>query len=155
MRYGSQNSGGGIRRNKNNRGGGPRPSGSGGGSGGGRNRVYESNGPEGRVRGTASQVTEKYENLAKDAASAGDYVLAESYYQHAEHYRRIVASFAPEEGAGGGFSDTNTQDSEKTDAHLSSAHSNTSEESDTIHELSAALFGSKHTAACSVALMQG
>lgn len=68
---------------------------SGGGGGNSRSRVYESNGPVGRVRGTASQVTEKYENLAKDAASAGDLVLHQNYLQHAEHYRRLLASMTP------------------------------------------------------------
>lgn len=51
---------------------------------------FESNGPEGRVRGNASQVYEKYLQLARDAQSAGDRVLGESFMQHAEHYYRIV-----------------------------------------------------------------
>ncbi len=60
---------------------------------GGPNRaqVYDSNGPEVRIRGTAFQISEKYEALAKDARSAGDWVLAESYLQHAEHYQRIIS----------------------------------------------------------------
>ena len=60
--------------------------------GGGNNRaqVYDSNGPEVRIRGTAFQICEKYEALAKDARSVGDWVLAESYLQHAEHYQRII-----------------------------------------------------------------
>lgn len=53
-------------------------------------RVYDSNGPDVRIRGTCHQITEKYLNLAKDASSAGDHVLAESYLQHAEHYQRII-----------------------------------------------------------------
>jgi hypothetical protein len=55
-----------------------------------RAQVYDSNGPEVRIRGTAHQICEKYEALAKDARSTGDTVLAESYLQHAEHYQRIV-----------------------------------------------------------------
>src|SRR5690554_7866737 len=51
---------------------------------------FESNGPEGRVRGNAAQVYEKYTQLARDAQSAGDRVLAESFQQHAEHYYRII-----------------------------------------------------------------
>lgn len=51
---------------------------------------FESNGPEGRVRGNAAQVYEKYLQLARDAQSAGDRVLAESFQQHAEHYYRII-----------------------------------------------------------------
>lgn len=55
-----------------------------------RNQIYDSNGPDVRIRGTAHQVCEKYLALAKDAASVGDIVLAESYLQHAEHYQRII-----------------------------------------------------------------
>ena len=61
-----------------------------------RMRVYESNGPDVRIRGTAWQVTEKYEALAKDAESSGKHVLAENYRQHAEHYQRIINTFAEE-----------------------------------------------------------
>lgn len=62
---------------------------------GGNNRaqVFDSNGPEVRIRGTAHQICEKYEALAKDARSAGDAVLAESYLQHAEHYQRIISEW--------------------------------------------------------------
>lgn len=62
---------------------------------GGNNRaqVFDSNGPEVRIRGTAHQICEKYEALAKDARSAGDTVLAESYLQHAEHYQRIISEW--------------------------------------------------------------
>lgn len=59
------------------------------------NRSYDSNGPDARVRGTASQVYEKYQALARDAMSAGDRVMAENYQQHAEHYFRILQSFQP------------------------------------------------------------
>lgn len=67
-----------------------------------RNQVFESNGPDVRVRGTAAQVFEKYLSLARDSASSGDRVLYESYMQHAEHYQRIHASyqeFAPRDDA--------------------------------------------------------
>lgn len=65
------------------------------GKNGGNNRsqVFDSNGPEVRIRGTAHQICEKYEALAKDARSAGDAVLAESYLQHAEHYQRMVVAW--------------------------------------------------------------
>lgn len=55
-----------------------------------RTQTFDSNGPDVRIRGTAFQITEKYMTLAKDAAAAGDAVLAESYLQHAEHYQRII-----------------------------------------------------------------
>lgn len=56
-------------------------------------QVFDSNGPDVRIRGTAHQVCEKYLALAKDASSAGDRVLAESYLQHAEHYQRVINSW--------------------------------------------------------------
>ncbi len=77
-------------------GGGPfRQSGGGGGGGGGhqpmnRNHVFDSNGPDMRLRGTAQQLFEKYLQLGRDATSAGDRVMAEGYFQHAEHYFRIL-----------------------------------------------------------------
>jgi len=54
-----------------------------------RHHVFDSNGPEGKIRGTAQQVHEKYVAMARDAASAGDRVTAENHYQHAEHYFRL------------------------------------------------------------------
>ena len=55
-------------------------------------RVYESNGPDVKIRGTASHIAEKYVQLARDAQSSGDPVAAENYYQHAEHYFRLIAA---------------------------------------------------------------
>jgi hypothetical protein len=90
---------------KRMRGRGHRPGGGGGnGSGGGgggirhhaggvplnRNHVFDSNGPDVRVRGTAQQLFEKYLQLGRDATSSGDRVMAEGYFQHAEHYFRIL-----------------------------------------------------------------
>ncbi len=63
--------------------------------GGGHNpltRVYESNGPDVKIRGTAHHIAEKYLQLARDAQSGGDPVSAESYLQHAEHYFRLIAA---------------------------------------------------------------
>jgi hypothetical protein len=56
------------------------------------NRNYDSTGPDGKIRGTASQVYDKYVALATDAQTSGDRVAAENYFQHAEHYFRIVAA---------------------------------------------------------------
>lgn len=61
-----------------------------------KNKVFDSNGPDVRIRGTAYQIVEKYLALAKDSASAGDRVLAESYLQYAEHYQRIISSWEDE-----------------------------------------------------------
>src|ERR1043166_7844536 len=55
-------------------------------------RVYESNGPDVKIRGTANHVAEKYLQLARDAQSSGDPISAENYYQHAEHYYRLIAA---------------------------------------------------------------
>lgn len=55
-------------------------------------RNYESTGPDVKVRGNAAHVAEKYLQLARDAQSSGDSVMAENYLQHAEHYFRIVSS---------------------------------------------------------------
>jgi len=59
------------------------------------NRSYESNGPEVKIRGNASQIYDKYLQLARDASSAGDRVRAENLFQHAEHYYRIVQANQP------------------------------------------------------------
>src|SRR3954471_22286058 len=72
--------------------------GGGGGGGGGNNggggfnpnRTYDSSGPEVKIRGSASHVYEKYLQLARDANSSGDRIMAENYLQHAEHYYRIM-----------------------------------------------------------------
>ena len=56
-------------------------------------RMYESNGPDVKIRGTASHIAENYLRLARDAQrSSGDPVAAENYYQHAEHYFRLIAA---------------------------------------------------------------
>lgn len=54
------------------------------------NRVYESAGPEGKVRGTPQQIIDKYLALARDAQLSGDRVGSENFLQHAEHYARIL-----------------------------------------------------------------
>lgn len=58
-----------------------------------KNQTFESSGPETnmRIRGNASQVHEKYMSLARDAMNAGERILAENFFQHAEHYYRVVA----------------------------------------------------------------
>src|SRR6202140_3676311 len=55
-------------------------------------RVFESNGPDIKIRGTASHVPEKYVQLERDAHSSGGPVAAQNYYQHAEHYFRLIAA---------------------------------------------------------------
>ncbi|HQN50259.1 MAG TPA: DUF4167 domain-containing protein, partial [Phenylobacterium sp.] len=77
-----------------------------GGGGGGKpqqqnaNRAFDSNGPEGvKVRGNAQHVFEKYQQLARDAGTSGDRVLAENYLQHAEHYFRTIRAMQPQRPA--------------------------------------------------------
>lgn len=59
------------------------------------NRALDSNGPDVRIRGTANQIYDKYQALARDASSSGDRIKAESYLQHAEHYFRVIRSMTP------------------------------------------------------------
>ncbi|MEM9228805.1 MAG: DUF4167 domain-containing protein [Pseudomonadota bacterium] len=54
------------------------------------NRVFDSAGPEGKVRGTPQQIVEKYQGLTRDAQLSGDRVAAENFQQHAEHYLRML-----------------------------------------------------------------
>lgn len=54
------------------------------------NRVFESAGPDGKVRGTPQQIIDKYQALARDAQLSGDRVAAESFLQHSEHYSRLL-----------------------------------------------------------------
>jgi hypothetical protein len=57
-----------------------------------RSNNYDSNGPEVKVRGSAQQVVEKYLALARDATLTDDRVAAENYFQHAEHYFRLMTA---------------------------------------------------------------
>src|SRR5215467_5314769 len=87
---------------------------SGGGGGGGhhhkqhhnpnrppnRNQIFDSSGPDVRVRGNAHQVFDKYQALAREAAASGDRIMAEAYWQYADHYFRMIQ-------ASGGFGQRN------------------------------------------------
>ena len=98
--------------------GGGRNGGGGGGGGGGqhyqkqhthnpnrqpnRNQLFDSSGPDVRVRGNAHQVFDKYQALAREAAASGDRILSEAYWQYAEHYFRMIQTM-------GGFGQRNNQ----------------------------------------------
>ena len=69
----------------------------GGGGGNNLNRVFDSAGPEGKVRGTPQQIIDKYLMLARDAQTSGDRVAAENFLQHAEHYQRILIAATSEQ----------------------------------------------------------
>lgn len=91
--YNNNNNNKNRNRNRNRR-----PTGGGGGGqqgGNGANRVYDSNGPDVKLRGTAQTIAEKYMQLARDAQSSGDNVAAESYYQFADHYYRVWLAAQP------------------------------------------------------------
>lgn len=87
---------------KRQRGRGRKPGGGGGGGGHHSNqghqhpnRTLDSNGPEGKVRGPAAFVHERYLQLARDASASGDRVLAENFFQHADHYFRLLRAMQP------------------------------------------------------------
>lgn len=81
-------------------------------SGGGNpNRHYESQGPDVKIRGSAQQILDKYQQYARDAQTSGDRVAAENYLQHAEHYFRIVAAMQPKDKP----RDTSGQDNDAGD----------------------------------------
>ncbi|MBV9996055.1 MAG: DUF4167 domain-containing protein [Caulobacteraceae bacterium] len=81
-------------RNRNRGGGGGKPQHN-------ANRAFDSNGPDGvKVRGAAQHIYEKYQQLARDATSSGDRVLAENYLQHAEHYFRVLRAMQPQRPVG-------------------------------------------------------
>src|SRR6266478_2274011 len=82
----------------------------GGGGGGGphynrprlpqRTQTFDSNGPSVKIRGNAYQVFERYVALAREAQASGDRVAAENFYQHAEHYFRIMNALGEGQGQG-------------------------------------------------------
>ncbi|MBL6931347.1 MAG: DUF4167 domain-containing protein [Rhodospirillales bacterium] len=74
-----------------------------------RGRNFESSGSDNKVRGSAQQVLDKYLTLARDAMSAGDRIAAEGYFQHAEHYHRILN---PDGASSGHQNDRNRRENE-------------------------------------------
>ncbi len=90
------------------------------------NRVFESAGPDGKVRGTPQQIIDKYQMLARDAQLAGDRVAAENYLQHAEHYSRLLGDaqrqqaetrFSQERDEGQRGDDSQRDDGQRDDGH--------------------------------------
>ena len=63
------------------------------------NRVFDSSGPEGKVRGTPQQIIDKYNQLTRDAQLSNDRVAAENFQQHAEHYARMLGEAQREQDA--------------------------------------------------------
>jgi hypothetical protein len=78
-------------------------------------RTFESNGPDVKIRGTALHIAEKYTQLARDASSSGDRVMAENYLQHAEHYYRVIATAQAALQPATGFQREDAQDDAEDD----------------------------------------
>lgn len=95
-----------MRRGNNNSGGGRR-------GGSPRSQSFDSNGPDIKVRGNAQQVVDKYQTLAREATTAGDPVMAENYYQHAEHYFRVLNANGGGENRQGNRSPDNINNGER------------------------------------------
>lgn len=55
-----------------------------------RNKPGNSGRNEFRAKGNPKQLLDKYKSLARDALQSGDRVLAENYFQHADHYQRVL-----------------------------------------------------------------
>jgi Domain of unknown function (DUF4167) len=92
MRPGQHKNNNNRNRNRNNNNNNRRNTGGGGSP---NNKVFDSNGPDVKLRGTTQTIAEKYMQMGRDAQSSGDSVAAESYYQHAEHYYRLWAASQP------------------------------------------------------------
>lgn len=94
-----------------------------------RHQTFDSNGPDVRIRGNAFQVYEKYIALARDATTAGDRIAAENYYQHAEHYFRII-SLINESNSGNGEAAQHGQGKGRNQPRTAGLADNDSDEAD-------------------------
>ena len=100
-----------------------------------RNQIFDSSGPDVRVRGNAHQVYDKYQALAREAAAMGDRIQAEAYYQYADHYFRVIQSqggFVPRapgwEGEEGQQQNPQQQDGQPNQPQASGANGSASGE---------------------------
>ncbi|QDL92500.1 DUF4167 domain-containing protein [Paroceanicella profunda] len=97
------------------------------------NRVFDSSGPEGKVRGTPQQIIEKYTTLSRDAQTSGDRVAAENFMQHAEHYIRMLSEaqremgVRPENGQGGQHASSGQDDQPRDDSPLATFEEDSNE----------------------------
>ena len=96
--------------NSNSKGRG-RSRGSGGKRSHGRGNGFGSSG--GRNNGNAQQLMDKYLSLARDAASQGDRIATENFYQHADHYYRVVFARNEQQEARRKSSNGNGSDAEQ------------------------------------------
>ncbi len=65
-----------------------------------RTQTKRNNGQAVRGGGNERQVMERYLALARDATTAGDRITAEGYFQHAEHYFRVMTANGRDAGKG-------------------------------------------------------
>lgn len=104
-------------------------------SGNTRNQTFDSNGPGARVRGNASQIYEKYQQLARDAAASGDRVGGENFLQHAEHYYRLMIASGPkpeQRNNGDGQQSDDQFDGNSSEAELDVANDSNRSDSENI-----------------------
>tara|TARA_R110000787_G_scaffold50228_5_gene119964 strand:+ start:886 stop:1527 length:642 start_codon:yes stop_codon:yes gene_type:complete len=97
-------------------------------SGPSRTQHFDSNGPDLKVRGNAQQIVDKYQALAQEAMTAGNPVMAENYYQHAEHYLRVLGAAAENRP------DNNRGDQQNADSQESGQNSGQSSGQDSDQE---------------------
>ncbi|MFD0979765.1 DUF4167 domain-containing protein [Tropicimonas aquimaris] len=81
------------------------------------NRVFDSSGPEGKVRGTPQQIIDKYTQLARDATLGNDRVAAENFQQHAEHYTRMLGEAQREQDARREQQEQSNRDRQRNDGN--------------------------------------
>ncbi len=79
-------------------------------------QTFDSNGPNIKIRGNAYQVFERYVALAREAAASGDRIAAENFYQHAEHYFRVMNANGDANSQGGAPRPTTPADLELSGA---------------------------------------
>jgi len=92
------------------------------------NRVFDSSGPEGKVRGTPQQIIDKYNQLTRDAQLSNDRVAAENFQQHAEHYLRMLSEAQREQEAR--REQQNQQNQQKQDQQKSQGGNGSGNQSD-------------------------
>ena len=88
------------------------------------NRVFDSSGPEGKVRGTPQQIIDKYNQLARDAQLSGDRVATENFQQHAEHYLRMLAEAQREQAERQAQQQQNQQNNQSSQNNPQNAQQN-------------------------------
>ncbi len=103
-------------------------------SGPSRPNNFDSSGPEGRVRGNAHQVYERYLAMARDAVSASDRVAAETYYQYAEHYFRVLNSSTDPQQNGQARQDRGSEDNRRDDNRRDGGRQDRAPHENTRHE---------------------